>query len=122
MKVLVVDDSASMRQMVKTILTDAGHEVSLASDGTDAIERFSDRIDLVITDYNMVTMNGIELIQAIRKGSVNRSVPIVMLTTESETERKREGMQAGATAWITKPFNRDTLLAIIQRVTRSLDF
>lgn len=122
MKVLVVDDSVSMRQMVNLILTDAGHSVILASDGVEALEKFNQEIELVITDFNMAKMGGIELVKAIRAGEVNRTVPVIMLTTESESNKKRESMQAGATAWITKPFNRDSMLAMIEKVTRTVRF
>ncbi|TVR69449.1 MAG: response regulator [Spirochaetaceae bacterium] len=122
MKVLVVDDSVSMRQMVNLILTDAGHSVILASDGVEALEKFNQEIELVITDFNMAKMGGIELVKAIRAGQVNRTVPVIMLTTESESNKKRESMQAGATAWITKPFNRDSMLAMIEKVTRTVRF
>lgn len=122
MKVLAVDDSVSMRQMVNLILAGAGHTVVLASDGIDALEKFGDDIELVITDYNMANMGGIELIRAIREGTVNRAVPIIMLTTESEADKKTEGMKAGATAWITKPFNRDSMIATINKVSRVVEF
>lgn len=122
MNVLVVDDSISMRQMVHLILTGVGHTVILASDGVEALAKFNQDVELVITDYNMVKMGGIELVRAIREGTVNRTVPIIMLTTESESNKKRESMEAGATAWITKPFNRDSMLAMIEKVTRTVRF
>lgn len=122
MNVLVVDDSISMRQMVNLILTGVGHVVTLASDGVEALEKFSQEIDLVITDYNMATMGGLELMRAIRTGAENRTVPIIMLTTEAESNKKQESLRAGATAWITKPFNRDSMLATIDKVTGNVRF
>jgi two-component system chemotaxis response regulator CheY len=70
----------------------------------------------------MPNMNGIEVIKAIRTGEVNKSVPILMLTTESEEEKKQEGRSAGATAWMTKPFDKDGLLATVKKITESVEF
>ena len=122
MKVLVVDDSVSMRQMVRLILAGAGYDVVEAVDGTDGLNKMTDDIGMIITDYNMPNMGGIELIREVRGGSVNPSVPILMLTTESEAEKKNEGRAAGATAWITKPFNRDSLIATVSKITRAVEF
>lgn len=122
MKILIIDDSVSMRQMVSIILTGAGHEVTEAVDGTDGVSKISEEFDAVITDYNMPNMSGIEVIRKIRSGSTNRNVPILMLTTESETAKKSEGREAGATAWMTKPFNRESLLATIDKITKTVQF
>lgn len=122
MKILVVDDSVSMRQMISIILTGAGHEVVEAVDGNDGLTKLSEDLSAVITDYNMPNMGGIEFIRSVRGGNVNKSVPILMLTTESEAAKKAEGREAGATAWITKPFNRDSLLSTIDKITRSVSF
>lgn len=122
MKILIVDDSVSMRQMLSIILTSAGHELVEAADGNEALARFDESIEVMITDYNMPGMGGIEVIRRIRTGSVNRDVPILMLTTESENAKKQEGRDAGATAWITKPFNRDSLLATLTKITSSVEF
>ena len=122
MKILIVDDSVSMRQMISIILSGAGHEVLEAVDGTDGMAKISDDLDAIITDYNMPNMGGIEFIRSVRAGAVNKSVPILMLTTESESSKKAEGREAGATAWITKPFNRDSLLKTLDKITRKVDF
>lgn len=122
MKVLVVDDSVSMRQMLSIILKGAGHEVVEAPDGHVGLSSFDSSVDVVVTDYNMPNMGGIELIRSIRSGSEHRQVPILMLTTESDVIKKTEGREAGATAWITKPFNRDSLLGTIEKITRTVDF
>lgn len=122
MKILVVDDSVSMRQMLTIILSGAHHQVIDAADGTDALPKLSDDLDLIITDYNMPQMGGIEFIRRVRAGSVARVTPIIILTTESETSKKMEGRDAGATAWITKPFTRDALLTTIEKVTRNVEF
>lgn len=121
-KILIVDDSASMRQMVEIILKGAGHEVTQAVDGADGLKKLSEEFDVVISDYNMPNMNGVEFISAVRAGSVNRAVPIIMLTTESEDEKKQSGKQAGATAWVTKPVNKDSLLGVIRKVTATIEF
>ncbi len=121
-KILIVDDSASMRQMSEIILTGAGHEVIQAVDGNDGLAKLTEDIDVVVSDYNMPNMNGLEFITTVRGGSVNSSVPIVMLTTESEEDKKRAGKDAGATAWVTKPITRDNLVGVIKKVTASLEF
>lgn len=121
-KIMVVDDSVSMRQMTGIILTQAGYETVQAADGNEAIEKFDDSIKLLITDYNMPNMNGIELIKSIRNGNVNKAVPILMVTTESEDEKKMEGKEAGATGWITKPFDKDLLLNTIKKITQAVEF
>ncbi|MCA1753768.1 MAG: response regulator [Spirochaeta sp.] len=121
-KILIVDDSVSMRQMTNMILGGAGYEVVQAVDGKDGLAKMSADIKVVITDYNMPNMNGIEFIKAVRSGAVNKSVPILMVTTESEDSKKQEGKNAGATGWITKPFDKDTLLQTIKKVAGSLDF
>lgn len=120
--VLFIDDSVSMRQMTSLILTGAGYEVVQASDGTEGLEKLTPDVDLVITDYNMPGMNGVEVIRAIRGGELNKSVPVLMLTTESEEAKKQEGRAAGATAWMTKPFDKDGLLATVKKITDSVEF
>ncbi|MFP4151824.1 MAG: response regulator [Alkalispirochaeta sp.] len=122
MKILIVDDSVSMRQMISIILTGAGHEVTEAVDGSDGLHKLNEEIDAVVTDYNMPNMGGIEFIRNVRGGTVNKKVPILMLTTESEASKKTEGREAGATAWITKPFNRESLLTTLDKITRSVSF
>lgn len=121
-KVLYIDDSVSMRQMTSLILSGAGYEVVQATNGTEGLEKLAADIDLVITDFNMPGMNGIEVIRSIREGEVARSVPILMLTTESEAEKKQQGREAGATAWMTKPFDKEGLLATVRKITDSVDF
>lgn len=116
-KILTADDSASMRQMVSFTLTGAGHEVTDAVDGADALEKAkADTFDLVLSDVNMPNMDGIALVKALRELSAYKFTPILMLTTESGSDKKMEGKQAGATGWIVKPFNPDQLLSTIKRV------
>jgi two-component system chemotaxis response regulator CheY len=116
-RILAVDDSASMRNMVRMTLSAAGFDVVQAEDGAVALELArTSPFDLVLADLNMPRMNGVELIRALRAEATYRTVPILMLTTESSTDRKREGKAAGATGWIVKPFDPDQLIATIKRV------
>lgn len=115
-RILVVDDSVSMRQMTGIILKGAGYTVTEASNGDEALAALTDDTELVITDFNMPNMNGAELTRAIRAGSVAKAVPIIVVTTEFDDAKKRLGKEAGATAWITKPFAKDQLLQTIERV------
>ncbi|XAW87755.1 response regulator [Vibrio sp. CDRSL-10 TSBA] len=116
-KILAVDDSISIRQMVSHTLKDAGFDVETANDGQDAlIKAQRTKFDVIISDVNMPNMGGFELVKAIRGNPQYKFIPILMLTTETSTEKKQEGKQAGATGWIVKPFNPDTLLKTLQRV------
>jgi two-component system chemotaxis response regulator CheY len=115
--ILAVDDSASMRQMVSFTLQTAGYEVIEACDGQEALERLKGQsVSLVITDLNMPRLDGIGLIRAVRGLAGCRFVPILMLTTESQAERKAEGKAAGATGWIVKPFRPEQLVAVVKKV------
>lgn len=120
--ILIVDDSVSMRQMTSIILKNAGYNVEQAADGDEGLSKVTDDISLVITDYNMPGMNGIELINKVRQGSTNKAVPILMLTTESEEAKKNEGRKAGATGWLTKPFDKEQLLATIKKIMGGVSF
>lgn len=114
--ILTVDDSASVRQMVKFTLSDAGYSVLEAVDGNDALAKMSPAVSLVITDLNMPNLDGIGLIRAVRANPSYKGLPIIMLTTESHDSRKLEGKAAGATGWIVKPFAPPQLLAVLKRV------
>jgi len=115
--ILAVDDSASMRQMVTFALKSAGHEVVEAVDGVDALNNAKKtKVNLVITDVNMPNMDGISLIKELRTLPDYKFIPILMLTTESDPEKKQEGKAAGATGWLVKPFDPDQLLATINKV------
>ena len=118
-RVMTIDDSPSLRQMVALTLESAGYEVVEASDGRDALAKVGGReFHLFLTDLNMPGMNGIELTRKLRAMPEYRFVPIVLLTTESQTEKKMEGKAAGATGWIVKPFQPQDLLATVKRVVR----
>lgn len=115
--ILAVDDSASMRQMVSYTLKSAGHQVIEAVDGLDAFNKAkSCKLDLVITDVNMPNRDGISLIKDLRALPTYRYTPMLMLTTESNPEKKQQGKAAGATGWLVKPFNPDQLLKTISKV------
>jgi two-component system, chemotaxis family, chemotaxis protein CheY len=116
-KVLIIDDSITMRQMVAFTLEKAGHEVHSAESGIDALKiTDKERFDLFITDLNMPGMNGLELIKELRMRQASRSKPILVLTTEADGEKKAAGRAAGATGWIVKPFDPNALLAVLPRV------
>jgi two-component system chemotaxis response regulator CheY len=116
-RVMAVDDSATVRKVLQATLTAAGYEVVEAIDGADALEKLSgDSVDMLVTDLNMPNVDGIDLIQEVRQKPGNRFMPIIMLTSESQPEKKSAGKAAGASGWITKPFNPDQLLAIVRMV------
>ena len=115
--ILAVDDSASMRQMVAFTLKGAGHQVTEAVDGQQALNLAkAQKFDLVLSDVNMPKMDGITLARELRALPNFKFTPILMLTTESGLNKKQEGKAAGATGWIVKPFNPDQLLATIKKV------
>ena len=115
---LVVDDSPTMRQMVALTLTNAGFKVVEAEHGKDAVNKVAagPKMDIVVTDLNMPEMDGISLINELRKMAAFKFTPILMLTTESAADKKQAGKDAGATGWIVKPFNPEVTLKIIAKV------
>ncbi len=118
-KILIVDDSESIREVVCFTLQKSGHEVQKAVDGQDALKYLDGTpYDLIITDLHMPIMNGIELIKEVRKMEAYKRVPILFLTTESQREKKLEAKDAGATGWIIKPFVPAKLLAALSKVLR----
>jgi two-component system, chemotaxis family, chemotaxis protein CheY len=114
--ILTVDDSASIRQMVKFTLSEAGYTVIEAVDGQDALAKLNGPVNLVITDLNMPNLDGIGLIRKVRANPACKGLPIIMLTTESQESRKQEGKAAGATGWIVKPFTKEQMLAVVKRI------
>jgi len=114
---MTADDSASMRQMVSFTLKKAGFSVLEATDGQDALGKLhSAHVDMLITDLNMPVLDGLELIKRVRMLPQFRYIPIIMLTTESQVDKKQAGKAAGATGWIVKPFTQDQLVAVVNRV------
>jgi two-component system, chemotaxis family, chemotaxis protein CheY len=115
--IMVVDDSASIRQVVSFTLKNEGYEVIEAPDGKAAIDKLTGRtINMVVTDLNMPNLDGIGLVRALRSNPSYRFIPIIMLTTESQESKKQEGRQAGATGWIVKPFKPEQLVAVVKKV------
>lgn len=116
-KILVVDDSVSMRQLISMTLTGANYEVTQAEDGQQALDLCQQgKFDAIFTDQNMPRMDGLTLIQNLRKASRFQTTPIVMLTTEAGDDMKARGRNAGATGWITKPFEPNKLLTVINKI------
>ncbi|MDH5409521.1 MAG: response regulator [Gammaproteobacteria bacterium] len=116
-KILVVDDSRTMREMVKTILTQLGHEVVLASDGAEALEvARTMSVDLVLTDINMPNMNGISLVSKLRRIDEYQYTPILMLTTETANYKKTKSRTMGANGWIQKPFEPSSLEKAVKKM------
>lgn len=116
-KILTADDSASMRQMVTFTLKGAGYDVVESVDGKDALSKLTDAdIGMIITDLNMPNMDGIELIRSVRAMPAFKFIPIILLTTESQDAKKKEGKEAGATGWIVKPFKPEQLVGVVKKV------
>jgi len=116
-RVMAVDDSATVRQVLQMTLEGAGYQVVEAVDGKDALNKLAGtQIDMMVTDLNMPNMDGIELIRNVRQSPGNRFMPIIMLTTESQPEKKQEGKAAGASGWIVKPFKPEQLLAVVRMI------
>lgn len=117
-KILIVDDSSSVREMVRFTLEPLGFDVVEAENGRSALAAFKrDKFRMVISDLNMPVMNGIEFVRGARSSPGGMGVPIVMLTTESKPEAKAAGKAAGATGWMNKPFDAQQLKAIVTKLT-----
>ncbi len=117
LRVITVDDSKTMRDMVSHTLKTAGYDVLEAEDGKKALDVLNGQAaDVVITDLNMPNMNGLELIKALRLLPAYKTTPILMLTTEADETKKNAGREAGATGWIVKPFNPEKLISVVKRV------
>lgn len=115
--ILIVDDSSSMRQLVKMTLGGAGHQVIEAVDGRDALTKLNgQKINLIISDVNMPNLDGIGLVKAVKALPAYRFTPVVMLTTESQAEKKAQAQAAGAKAWVLKPFHPTQLLTVVQKL------
>lgn len=115
--VLTVDDSRTMRDMLRLALTDAGFRVVQAVDGAHGLEVLqAEQPDLIVTDINMPVMDGFGFIEGVRSQAAHRSTPILVLTTEGDAAKKSRARQAGATGWIVKPFNPVKLVDALRRV------
>ena len=115
--IMVVDDSASLRQVVGIALKGAGYEVIEGCDGKDALARLTgQRVHLIISDVNMPNMDGIAFVKAVKQLPTYKFTPVIMLTTESQETKKAEGQAAGAKAWVVKPFKPDQMLGAVQKL------
>ncbi|GAA3962638.1 response regulator [Actinoplanes auranticolor] len=115
--ILIVDDSASVRQVVSIALKGAGYDVIAGVDGKDALAKLNgQRIHLIISDVNMPNMDGITFVAEARKLPAYKFTPIIMLTTESQEEKKRQAQAAGARAWVTKPFQPEQMLSAVAKL------
>lgn len=116
-RIMVIDDSSSMRALVKHTLVSAGHEVVEACDGEDALNQAPRHaVDLFLCDVNMPRMDGLTLVKRLRALAPFKFKPILMLTTEIDPEKKKTAKEAGATGWLVKPFQPEQLLATIKKV------
>lgn len=117
-KVLAIDDSRTIRSLVQKVMQDAGFACVCADDGVKGVAMFAqENPDVVITDINMPNLDGYGVISQIRGGAVNRTVPILVLTTESADHLKARAREAGATGWIIKPFDDAAIISVVRRVT-----
>jgi two-component system chemotaxis response regulator CheY len=115
--ILIVDDSASLRQVVAIALKGAGYDVIEAADGKDALAKLTgQKVHLIISDVNMPNMDGITLVKELKKLPAYKFTPIIMLTTESQESKKAEGQAAGARAWVVKPFKPEQMLAAVSKL------
>ncbi|MBK1656668.1 response regulator [Paracraurococcus ruber] len=117
--VLTVDDSASIRQVVANLLTNAGYRVVEAANGAEGLKQLqAGGVNLVVTDLNMPVMDGLTFIREARKLPTGKGIPILFLSTESDAVKKQQAKEAGATGWIVKPFQNDQFLAVVGKVLR----
>lgn len=115
--ILTVDDSASIRMTTKIALTNAGYQVTEAVDGLDGLNKAkASSFDIIVTDLNMPNMNGLEMIESLRQSPAHTGIPIIFLTTESDADMKSRAKAAGATGWVTKPFDPENLVKIVRKV------
>jgi two-component system chemotaxis response regulator CheY len=115
--IMIVDDSASMRRVVSIALKGAGYDVLEGVDGKDALSKLTgQKVHMIISDVNMPVMDGIAFLKAVKQMPAYKFTPVIMLTTESEESKKREGQAAGARAWVVKPFQPEQLINAVQRL------
>jgi two-component system, chemotaxis family, chemotaxis protein CheY len=115
--IMIVDDSASLRQVVSIALRSAGYNVLEGSDGKDALQKLTgQKVHLIISDVNMPNMDGISFVKALKQSPVYKFTPVIMLTTESQEAKKLQGQAAGAKAWVVKPFKPEQMLGAVQKL------
>jgi two-component system chemotaxis response regulator CheY len=118
--IMVVDDSLSIRQVVGIALKQAGYDVIEGVDGKDALAKLTgQKVNLIISDVNMPNMDGITFVRELKTRPAYKFTPVLMLTTESQEDKKEQGKAAGAKAWMVKPFKPEALLAAVQKLTLS---
>ena len=119
-KILIVDDSDTLRMQLRDILESEGHIVVEGVHGADGLAKAHENLDinLLISDYNMPEMDGVVMCKKVREIDAFKTIPMFMLTTESTSELKALGKEAGVMAWIVKPFNEDKLKAVVQKVLK----
>jgi two-component system chemotaxis response regulator CheY len=123
-KVLIIDDSATLRASVKFSLTQAGYGVEEAINGQDALNKLESlrssgtSVSLIISDVNMPVMDGITFVREVKKNGTFKFIPVLILTTESQDSKKEEGKAAGAAGWLVKPFNNDQLVGVVRKFVR----
>lgn len=116
-KIMIIDDSAVFRKVVSMNLKHAGYEIIEAVDGADALNKLNtEKPNLIVCDVNMPNMDGLTFVTKVRADENYRFIPIIMLTTESQEEKKRKGMEAGAKAWLVKPFSPEQLLSAVAKL------
>ena len=117
-KIVIIDDSRTARQQVKSALAAGGYEIIEAADGREGLSQIASHLDaaLVICDVNMPNMNGIEMLKTLRVETPAAQMPIIMLTTEALPELLQQAKQAGAKGWIVKPFKPDMLQAAVRKL------
>lgn len=115
--IMVVDDSASMRRVIGIALKGAGYDIIEGCDGKDALAKLTgQKVHMIISDVNMPVMDGIAFLKSVKQMPAYKFTPVIMLTTESAEEKKREGQAAGARAWVVKPFQPEQLVSAVQRL------
>lgn len=115
--IMIVDDSASLRQVVSIALKGAGYDVMEGCDGRDALTKLDGRkVHLIISDVNMPNMDGITFLKEVKKKPEYKFTPVIMLTTESQEAKKQEGQSAGAKAWVVKPFKPEQMLMAVSKL------
>lgn len=115
--ILIVDDSATLRQVVSIALKGAGYDVIEGSDGKDALAKLNgQKVHLIISDVNMPNMDGITFVTEVKKLPAYKFTPVIMLTTEAGEDRKSAGQAAGAKAWVVKPFKPEQMLTAVSKL------
>lgn len=114
-EIIIVDDTSSSRRMISSVLKEEGHEVIEAVDGKDALEKLKPSVKMVITDFNMPHINGLELVKILRENPDYKASPVIMVSSESEEGIKEEGRAAGVTEWINKPVSAGRLRDVVGR-------